>query len=97
MLPSGAMNGGGIRGTKNPGTPSVTADAALTKFKIGRIGSMYSGGMNGVRADTRSQNSRKRSMRRSGAWPAINAALIAPIDTPEIQSGATPARLRGRP
>jgi hypothetical protein len=34
---------------------------------------------------------RIRSSRFSGAFPAINAALIAPIDVPMTQSGSIPA------
>ena len=47
--------------------------------------------MNGICAEARSQNSRKRATRRSGGLPAISVALMAPIETPEIQSGAAPA------
>jgi hypothetical protein len=61
MLPSAAMNGGGTRGTKKPGTPKVTAEAALRKLNSGRIGSSDAGGMNDARAEMRSQNSRNRS------------------------------------
>jgi hypothetical protein len=38
-------------------------------------------------AVTRSQNARSLSTRASGPLPAINAALMAPIETPAIQSG----------
>src|ERR1700687_5280896 len=44
--------------------------------------------------ETRFQNSRRRSTRRLGGLPAISAALIAPIDTPAIQSGASPTSAR---
>jgi len=36
---------------------------------------------------TVSQNSRNRSTRFSGGFPAISAALIAPIEIPATQSG----------
>lgn len=94
MLPSEAMNGGGMRGTKKPGTPKVTADAALRKLNSGRMGSSDASGMNDACADMRSQNSRSRSTPRSGGLPAISAALIAPIDTSAIQSGASPTSVR---
>ena len=38
-----------------------------------------------------SQKARSRSMRRFGGLPAMSAALIAPIETLEIQSGISPA------
>jgi hypothetical protein len=37
--------------------------------------------------DTRCQKARRRAMRCSGGLPAINAPLMAPIDTPVTQSG----------
>ena len=40
---------------------------------------------------TVSQNSRRRGMRSSGAFPAMIAALIAPIEMPAYQLGRMPA------
>ena len=39
---------------------------------------------------TRSQKARRHSGRRAGTLPAMSAALIAPIEVPTSQSGATP-------
>src|SRR5215470_8723128 len=87
-MPSGARKAGGKRGTKNPGTPKAATVAALKRLRAMRTGSIWSGTTIGIPEETRSQNSRSRSTRFSGALPAINAALIAPIDTPVSQSGA---------
>jgi hypothetical protein len=49
------------------------------------------GGVTRTEADvTVSQNARSRCTRRSVGLPAINAALIAPIDTPATQRGLCP-------
>ena len=39
------------------------------------------------KAETRSQNSRRRSTRRSGGLPAMSAALTAPMEMPATQFG----------
>ena len=91
MLPSGTRKGGGTRGMNSPGTPSVAAMVALKRFIVGRARSNADGAISGAPEDARSQNAARRSMRRSGTLPAINAALTAPIDTPVTQSGMTPA------
>ena len=83
-----------MRGEKKPGMPKNIADAAAMRFIIGRAKSNPAGSTNGVRDDTRSQNARRRSTRRSGGLPAISAELIAPIETPTTQSGANPAAAR---
>ncbi len=83
-----------MRGEKNPGTPNMKALAVLIWSSIGRIESIDAGGMNGSCAETRCQNSRRRSTRRSGGLPAISAALMAPIETPATQSGAAPHSAR---
>jgi hypothetical protein len=51
---------------------------------------MSPSGVNGqiLRSVMRSQNVRSRARRRSGGLPAMMAALIAPIETPETQSSA---------
>ena len=56
-----------------------------------RHGSGACVGKGGNGTDTRCQNSRSRATRCSGGLPAISAALMAPIDTPAIQSGTAPA------
>ena len=89
-MPSGARKAGGTRGAKNPGTPKAAAVAALRRLRAMRTGSICSGATIGIPEDTRSQNSPSRSTRLSGGLPAINAALIAPTDTPVTQSGARP-------
>lgn len=43
-----------------------------------------------LRPVMRFQNSRRRSTRRSGGLPAISAELMAPIETPTIQSTSRP-------
>ena len=57
-------------------------------------GSFLKRGSTGAVAETRSQNSRRRADRRSGGLPAINAAVMAPIDTPTTHVGAWPASAR---
>jgi len=89
-MPSGTRKAGGTRGTKKPGAPKAATVAALRRLRAMRTGSICSGGTIGIPEETRSQNSRSRSTRLSGELPAINAALIAPIDTPVTQSGARP-------
>jgi hypothetical protein len=52
---------------------------------IERARLFQSGGGTVTLEETRCQNSRRRSMRRSGGLPAIRAALMAPIETPATQ------------
>jgi len=82
---------GGTRGAKNPGTPKAALALALQRLNASRKKSNGAGTATGTPDDTRSPNSRKRVIRFSGRLPAISAAFIAPIDTPVIQFGATPA------
>ena len=83
-----------MRGAKKPWMPKKIAEAAAIRFIIGRAASIAAGSTIGDCADTRSQNSRRRSTRRSGALPAISAALMAPIEMPTTQSGANPSAAR---
>ena len=78
---------------KKPGTANTLAVVAENRLLQPRhgAGSGSANGAGGSGTDTRRQNSRSLDTRRSGGLPAIIAALIAPIDTPAIQSGATPA------
>src|SRR4029078_11524960 len=74
-----------MRGRKKPGMPNQAPAIALHWFDAARspqsIGTLWLGP-----DDTNCQNSFSRATRWSGALPAINAALIAPIETPATQS-----------
>ena len=75
-------------GTKKHGMPCMTVARLAEAF-----GSRVQRPMKSWLApcSTRDQNSRNRSMRFSGAFPAIKAALIAPMEVPITQSGSIPA------
>src|SRR2546430_394224 len=90
-VPGGLNIVGGTRGEKNPGTPKAALALALHRLNASCRKSKGAGTASGMPDDTRFQNSRNRGMRFSGRFPAISAALIAPIDTPVIQFGAMPA------
>ena len=83
--------GGGTRGSKKPGTPVVTASAALVSLKSRRELSSLESGRPRSHPETRSQNSRRRSTRFSGGLPAMMAALTEPMEMPATQLGACPA------
>jgi hypothetical protein len=80
----------GTRGSKNPGWPAIIVIHELVALRALRKTSPS--GVNGqiFRSVIRSQNVRKRLNRWSGTLPAMIAALIAPIETPETQSGSIP-------
>jgi hypothetical protein len=93
-VPCGMSTGGGTRGSKKPGTPPTTASVALVSLKIRRELSSLARGQPRRRLETRSQNSRKRSMRFVGGLPAMMAELTAPIEMPATQLGLCPALAR---
>ena len=76
-VPSGAKNGGVRRGVKKLGTPNVIAAVALRELRKGRKGLKNARGVMGAIDETRFQNSRNRSTRRSDGLPAISAALMS--------------------
>jgi hypothetical protein len=61
--------------------------SALHSLKMPRAKSPSSSGLPAMPSVISSQNSRRRSTRRSGGLPAMMAPLIAPIEMPVIQSG----------
>jgi hypothetical protein len=83
-------HGLGTRGSKNPGCPPNMVIHELVALRALRKTSPS--GVNGqiFRSVISSQNVRKRLNRWSGTFPAMIAALIAPIETPETQSGSIP-------
>ena len=80
-----------MRGTKNPEMPNVATLKTLKRSSSGRSESSRAGGVSGAYDDTRSQNSRRRSTRRSGGLPARIAEFTAPIEMPTNQLGVMPA------
>ncbi len=82
---------GGMRGSKNPGTPVVAAIVALASLKILREASSVASGGSKSRLETRSQKARSLSTRFSGGLPAMIAELTAPIEMPATHAGARPA------
>ena len=82
------------RGLKKPGWPSAVVIITLVALRALRKTSPSGVKSQTLRSVTMSQNCRSRSRRLSGRLPAMIAALIAPIETPEIQSGSTPASCR---
>lgn len=83
--------GGGKRGAKKPGTPTVAPKAALQALNTSRACSPGNHGETVMPDDTLSQNALSRSTRRPGGFPAMSAALIAPIEMPATQSGESAA------
>jgi len=71
-------------------TPQTMAALALKSLNIPRGRKSCGCGNAEVADETRSQKARRRWMRRSGGLPAINAALIAPIETPATHSVRRP-------
>jgi hypothetical protein len=97
-LPEGCRFGGGIRGVKNPGAPVVSAWAALSWLKIWRpaspeaaSGSNHPIGLHEGCAVISFQKFLSIATRSAGAFPAMMAALIAPMEMPATQSGSMPA------
>ena len=95
-MPGGWNGAAGTRGEKKPATPNsiaIVALVSLTVLRARRSKRRRSGERRGANGndETRSQNSRSRSTRRSGGLPAISAALIAPIEMPATQSGVSPS------
>ncbi len=88
---------------KNPRWPSVSARQAFQPFQICRrqssTGSTIAS-MNAIASgqaagrDTVFQNSCSFAIRAPGSFPAISAALIAPMEMPATQSGSMPAVAR---
>ncbi len=87
-MPHGCSQADGTRGRKKPGTPEARLASALHSLKKPRTTSPSSSGLAGTPSVTSSQNARRRSTRRSGGLPAISAPLMAPMETPAIQSGS---------
>jgi hypothetical protein len=78
-------------GVKKPGWPSTSAPRAAASFAHCR-GRSPSGAGQGIRSGVIvSQKSRSLVRRSAGALPAMIAALMAPMETPQSQSGAMPA------
>jgi hypothetical protein len=93
-VPCAWNTAGGTRGSKKPGTPPTTASVALVSLKMRRELSSLESGQASRRLETRSQNSRRRSMRFFGGLPAMMAELTAPIEMPATQLGICPAMAR---
>ena len=84
-------HGLGKRGAKKPGCPLIMVSQELVALRALR--KMSPSGVNGqiLRSVICSQNVRSWRRRRPGGLPAMIAELIAPIDTPDTQSGSMPA------
>src|SRR5258708_27826116 len=96
MVPGGCHHGSENRGVKNPDAPLTRARLALIWFCHCRTASLFAGNKRALQSQqglavTRSQNVRNLTMLASGAFPAISAALMAPIELPAIQSGSRSA------
>src|SRR6516225_10540357 len=83
--------GGGTRGEKRPGTPTTEPREAPARAKPQCSARKIGCAVMEAPEDTRSQKPRRRATRCFGGLPAINAPLMAPIDTPVTQSGEQPA------
>jgi hypothetical protein len=83
----------GKRGLKKPGCPATLVTKQLCALRALRKTSPS--GVNGqiLRSVIISQNVCNWRSRFFGVLPAIIAELIAPMETPETQSGSTPASL----
>ena len=81
-------------GAKNPGWPCSTVIIDDQRLWALRRSSPSGRNPHTGRSVTVRQKSRSASSRSSLALPAISAALIAPIETPAIQSGSSPASCR---
>lgn len=88
-LPLGE-SGGGMRGTKNPGTPKLATRAAAPRCTHSRTASLSTTGSEGSADDTPSQKARIFPTASSRGLPAMMAALIAPIEIPATQSSSIP-------
>ena len=77
-------------GVKKAGIPDMIADIVLIGLK--KLAARLAAGASKMwPCSTRRQNSVSRSILSAGRLPAINEALIAPIEVPMTQSGSTPA------
>lgn len=75
---------------KKPGTPKVAIQPALASLNAARALSPGNQGAPVTPEETSSQKALIRSTRRSGGFPAMSAALIAPMEIPATQSTAWP-------
>jgi hypothetical protein len=83
----------GVRGRKKPGWPNIMALAAPMRWpSASQPGTPAVGMPKEGRAllVMRCQNSCRRAVRRPGGLPAMRLALMAPMETPATQLGATP-------
>ncbi len=78
----------GLRGMKNPGWPCVIVIQELAILRALRNASPSGVKLQILRSVMRSQNVRSRSSLRRRELPAMIAELMAPIDTPDTQSGS---------
>src|SRR3984893_16310573 len=92
--PEGASQGGEARGAKKPQAPAPSRDAAPASLVSSRARSPRPSRRPKALPTsdqgwevTPSQKARSLSPRVSGGLPAMNAALMAPIEIPATQSG----------
>ncbi len=77
-----------MRGRKNPGCPIASVIQALARFVHSRMPLADCSKGHTARPATIAQNASSFPNRSCGALPAMIAPLIAPIDTPQTQSGS---------
>ncbi len=79
------------RGSKKPGWPRMVVRSEDVALRAWRKTSPSGVNHQTLRSVMRFQKVSSRSSRRSRGLPAMIAALIAPIETPETQSGSISA------
>ena len=80
-----------MRGVKKPGWPCTIVIQELARLRALRKASPSGVKCQTLRSVIISQNVRSRSSRRRRELPAMIAELMAPIETPDTQSGSISA------